>query len=147
MSGWTILYGIINFAILAGALYFIGRKLVAKMISGRREQIEQDLQRSEEAKVNAVGLREDLKNAPQRREAQAAELRRELDLRLEETRSEGRARDQELVDDIDSQARRGVEQIMLEARRTLTDELSAVMTETAAEKLGRELGTEEKELI
>ena len=44
MSGWTILYGIINFAILATALYFIGRKMVANMISGRREKIVQELQ-------------------------------------------------------------------------------------------------------
>ena len=147
MSGWTILYGIINFAILAAGLYFVGRKLVAKMISGRRDRIENDLQRSEEAKKHAVVLREDLKKAPQRHEAQAAELRRELELRLEETRSEGRARDQESIDDIDNQARRGVEQMMLEARRALTDELSLVMTEAAAEKLGRELGCEEKELL
>ena len=86
MSGWTILYGIINFAILALALYFIGRKLVANMISGRREKIERELQSAEDAKARAVQLRESLKNSPQRRQAQAEEIRCELDLRLEHLR-------------------------------------------------------------
>ncbi len=140
MSGWTILYGIINFAILALALYFIGRKLVANMISGRREKIERELQSAEDAKARAVQLRESLKNSPQRRQAQAEEIRCELDLRLEESRGEAREIDRETRDDMENQARRGAEQMLLETRRALTDELSAVMTEAAAEKLKGESG-------
>ena len=47
MSGWTILYGIINFLILAGVLFLVGRKLVAKMLRDRRQKIENNLRRSE----------------------------------------------------------------------------------------------------
>ena len=32
MSGWNIFYGLINFAILAGALFLIGRKIVKGML-------------------------------------------------------------------------------------------------------------------
>ena len=138
MSGWTILYGLINFVILAGVLYLIGRKLVAKMISGRREKIEQDLQSAEDAKQRAVGLREDLKNSGRRREAQAEEIRRDTEARLAEQRSEAYAVEKEARDDIEALARRGVEQRMLETRRALTDEVSAVVTEAAAEKLKNE---------
>ena len=69
MHGWTILYGIINFAILAAALYFIGRKLVKNMISSRREKIAQELQNAEDAKLRAAELRESLRDSDQRREA------------------------------------------------------------------------------
>ena len=140
MHGWTILYGIINFAILAAALYFIGRKLVKNMISGRREKIVQELQSAEDAKVRAAELRESLKDSDQRREAQAEEIRRGLEMRLEETRGEDRERDRETRSDIENQARRGAEQLMLETRRALTDELSLSMTEGAAEKLKSEGG-------
>ena len=138
MSGWTILYGIINFLILAGALFLIGRKMVAKMIASRRERIENDLRRSEEARVNAVRLREDLTHSGERREAQAEEIRRETEAQLEELRSEGRAKDRETKENVDNLTRRTVEQQMLETRRALTDEVSTVMTEAAAEKLRRE---------
>ena len=140
MHGWTILYGIINFAILAAALYFIGRKLVKNMISGRREKIVQELQSAEDAKLRAAELRESLKDSDQRREAQAEEIRRGLEMRLEETRGEDRERDRETRSDIENQARRGAEQLMLETRRALTDELSLAMTESAAEKLKSEGG-------
>ena len=140
MHGWTILYGIINFAILATALYFIGRKMVANMISGRREKIVQELQSAEDAKVRAAELRESLKGSAQRREVQAEEIRRDLETRLAETRGEDRERDREARSDIENQARRSAEQMMLETRRALTDEVSAVMTEAAAEKLKGESG-------
>ena len=138
MSGWTILYGIINFLILAGALFLIGRKMVAKMIASRRERIENDLRRSEEARENAVRLRKDLTHSGERREAQAEEIRRETEAQLEELRSEGRAKDRETKENVDNLTRRTVEQQMLETRRALTDEVSTVMTEAAAEKLREE---------
>ena len=140
MHGWTILYGIINFAILAAVLYFIGRKLVKNMISSRREKIVQELQNAEDAKLRAVELRESLKDSDQRREAQAEEIRRGLAMRLEETRGEDRERERETRSDIENQARRVAEQLMLETRRALTDELSLAMTESAAEKLKSEGG-------
>ena len=143
MSGWTILYGIINFLILAAALYFIGRKLVAKMIRERRDTIERELQGAEDAKQNAARLRESLKGSAGRRQAQADQLRRELDARLEELRSEGRARERETKENIDNLARRTAEQQILESRRALTDEVSAAMTAAAADRLRDGASSEE----
>ena len=48
MSGWNIVYGLINFAILAVALYFIGRKLVVKGYRDHREKVERTLARADE---------------------------------------------------------------------------------------------------
>ena len=37
MGGWNIIYGLINFAILAVGLFLIGKKIVPKMYGGRRD--------------------------------------------------------------------------------------------------------------
>ena len=55
-TGYTLVYGLINFAILATALFFIGRKLVPKMFGGRRTQIEESLQAADAASDNAKTL-------------------------------------------------------------------------------------------
>ena len=57
-TGYTLVYGLINFAILATALYFIGRKLIPKMFGGRRAQVEESLQAAEAASANAKTLLE-----------------------------------------------------------------------------------------
>ena len=56
MSGWNIVYGLINFAILAAALYFIGRKIVSKGYRDHREKVEKTLSQTEETEREAQGL-------------------------------------------------------------------------------------------
>ena len=51
--GYTFIYGLINFAILAAGLFFIGRKLIPKMFGGRRDQIEEALKSADAASENA----------------------------------------------------------------------------------------------
>ena len=69
MSGWNIIYGLINFAILAAGLYFIGRKIVSKGYDDHREKVEKTLARADEAEKNAQSLLDavpDLKAAGER---------------------------------------------------------------------------------
>ena len=56
MSGWNIVYGLINFAILAVALYFIGRKLVKKGYRDHREGVEKTLAQADESARKAQSL-------------------------------------------------------------------------------------------
>ena len=56
MSGWNIVYGLINFAILAAALYFIGRKIVSKGYRDHREKVEETLVRADESAKEAQSL-------------------------------------------------------------------------------------------
>ncbi len=135
MSGWTILYGLINFAILAGALYLIGRKLVAKMIAGHSSRVENDLHRADEAKGTAEQLRRELKDRGLCHEQQAEQLRRAAAESMEEQRLESEALERETCENIDTQARRSVEHIEHEARRIFTDWASDSMTGAAVEQL------------
>ena len=49
MGGWNIIYALINFVILAGALFLIGRKMVAKALKEHRSKIQSDLKESAES--------------------------------------------------------------------------------------------------
>ena len=135
MGGWTIGYGLLNFAILAAALFLIGRKLLPRMLRERRARIEQALQDSEQAKRRAAAMSEELKGSAQRREKQAEDIRREAEKLAEENRAKNREKDQEILDKVGAQAQRGVEQTMLEARRRLTDEVSAKLADSAGVEL------------
>ena len=87
MSGWTIGYGLINFAILAAVIFWIGRKMLPKMLNERRARIEEALKEAEEAKERARGLRGELEDSDARREAQAEEIRRVTEQKAGEKRT------------------------------------------------------------
>ena len=74
MSGWNIFYGLINFAILAGVLFFIGKKLVPKMLKGRQDQIQGDLEKSAAAAENAGKLLGGIEDANAAGERERAEI-------------------------------------------------------------------------
>ncbi len=60
---YTLLYGIINFAILAAVLFFIGRKLVPKIFGGRRNQLTESLDAADQAQKNAEELLAEIETA------------------------------------------------------------------------------------
>ena len=64
MKGWSLLAAFINFAILAGALYFLGRRLAGKMIGAYRDKVAQSLKEADQTLSDARALLDD---APQRR--------------------------------------------------------------------------------
>ena len=74
MSGWNIFSGLLNFAILAGVLFFIGKKLVPKMLGGRQDQIKGDLERSAAASENAGKLLDGINDANAAGERERAEI-------------------------------------------------------------------------
>ena len=60
MSGWNIVYGLINFVILAGGLFLVGRKIVRNMLEKHRDEVQKGLADSEQAAENAEKLLREL---------------------------------------------------------------------------------------
>ena len=60
MSGWNIIYGLINFAILAVGLYLIGRKLVMKGYRDHRGSVEETLAHADRSAENARRILESI---------------------------------------------------------------------------------------
>lgn len=60
MSGWNIFYGLINFAILAGGLFLVGKKIVLNMFRKHQDEVREGLENAERAAKNAGELLQEL---------------------------------------------------------------------------------------
>ena len=83
-----IVYRIINFVILFGALGFACRKMIKNMFGGRREKISRELAEAEDAKERAKSLQGDMESARLKNEERRAKLMEDARLQAEMTKRE-----------------------------------------------------------
>ena len=138
MSGWNIVYGLINFAILAVALYFIGRKLVVKGYRDHREKVERTLARADEAVVEAKNLLDAIPDAKAAGERACGEILTAAKAAAEEnsrlSREKLAAEEERLAAENDKTLRLA----RADLRRELGDEAAAGIGEAAAALLTQE---------
>ncbi len=132
MGGWNIFYGLLNFAILAAALYFIGWKLVVKMFKSRRDRIAGELEQAKQAEENAENIRAGLEKAREEGDAQGEAILAKAKGTAERSTLAAKAADKKSAEDIAAGARNDVEQIDYELRRKLTNAAAGEITEAAA---------------
>ena len=133
MGGWNIFYGLLNFAILAAALYFIGWKLVVKMFKSRRDRIADELEQAKQAKEKAENIRAGLDKARAGGDAQGEAIIAKAKETAERSSEEARRADEKSAADIAAGARSDAEQIDYELRRKLTNAAAGEITEAAAQ--------------
>ena len=133
MGGWNIFYGLLNFAILAAALYFIGWKLVVKMFKSRRDRIADELEQAKQAKEKAENIRAGLEKARADGDAQGEAIIAKAKETAERSSEEARRADEKSAADIAAGARSDAEQIDYELRRKLTNAAAGEVTEAAAQ--------------
>ena len=133
MGGWNIFYGLLNFAILAAALYFIGWKLVVKMFKSRRDRIADELEQAKQAKEKAENIRAGLDKARADGDAQGEAIIAKAKETAERSSEEARRADEKSAADIAAGARSDAEQIDYELRRKLTNAAAGEITEAAAQ--------------
>ena len=133
MGGWNIFYGLLNFAILAAALYFIGWKLVVKMFKSRRDRIADELEQAKQAKEKAENIRVGLDKARAEGDAQGEAIIAKAKETAERSSEEARRADEKSAADIAAGARSDAEQIDYELRRKLTNAAAGEITEAAAQ--------------
>ena len=133
MGGWNIFYGLLNFAILAAALYFIGWKLVVKMFKSRRDRIADELEQAKQAKEKAENIRAGLDKARADGDARGEAIIAKAVETAKRSSEEARRADEKSAADIAAGARSDAEQIDYELRRKLTNAAAGEITETAAQ--------------
>ena len=133
MGGWNIFYGLLNFAILAAALYFIGWKLVVKMFKSRRDRIADELEQAKQAKEKAENIRAGLDKARAGGDAQGEAIIAKAKETAERSSEEARRADEKSAADIAAGARSDAEQIDYELRRKLTNAAAGEITDAAAQ--------------
>ena len=139
MSGWNIVYGLINFAILAVALYFIGRKLVVKGYRDHREKVERTLARADETVAEAKNLLDAIPDAKAAGERACGEILTAAKAAAEENsrlaREKLAAEEERLAAENDKTLRFA----RADLRRELGDEAAAGIGEAAAALLTQEI--------
>jgi F-type H+-transporting ATPase subunit alpha len=139
MSGWNIVYGLINFAILAVALYFIGQKLVVKGYRDHREKVERTLARADETVVEAKNLLDAIPDAKAAGERACGEILTAAKAAAEENsrlaREKLAAEEERLAAENDKTLRFA----RADLRRELGDEAAAGIGEAAAALLTQEI--------
>ena len=137
MSGWNIIYGLINFLILAVGLYFVGRKLVIKGVRDHRDKVVGDLERSAAARENARQLLDGIE--PEKASA-AAEceqiLRQARESAAEISRASGEG-DREAASRIAVEAHKDLRRLVHAQRIRINEKAAEEITAAAAEQIAR----------
>ena len=133
MSGWNIIYGLINFVILAAGLFFIGRKIVRNMFRKHRDEVAEGLEASARAAENSVTLLQELPEMTARGEEDVAKIGREAEENARLLREKAaRAGEEEL-----RELRRGDAEEELRYQRSLRRELNAKAAEDICAQAAR----------
>lgn len=130
MSGWNILYALINFAILAVGLYLFGSKIVVKMYRDHREKIAEGLKRAENADSEAERLLSDIAAAEEKGAAERRSIIAEAQTEADErSRAAAAAR---------AQAEADMEASVLDDEERLRAQMRRELAITAADSIVRE---------
>ena len=135
MSGWSILTALINFAILAAGLLFIGRKVVAGLIGGHRESVTEALSGAERARENADALRAGIPGEDAAAARALEELHAETQQQLESVRGSAQRAGQEELERLALQQERDRQQQRRAMRAEANAAASGEIVSEAAELL------------
>ena len=136
MSGWNIIYGLINFAILAVGLLLVGRKLVVNMLRGHREGVEKALSDSEAAARQAEKLREELPEHQTAGEKARKEILEQARTQAEKTLEAASQAEAGQLRDLEEERRRTSKLFARQLRRENNDRAAKALSEGAAAILG-----------
>ena len=138
MGGWNIFYALINFAILAGALFLIGRKMVVKALQEHRSKIQSDLEESAESLEHVKSLDKQLEDArdaaAQEREGILSDARN----RAQENSARSAAEDQRTAEHLASEVRKELEEEEARQRRELQGEAAEEIIDAAGKVIAGE---------
>ena len=134
--GYTLVYGLINFAILATALFFIGRKLVPKIFGGRRDQIVEDLKNADSAVENADVLLAGIEDANRAGEEECAGILNAARETAAGMETKARAATQKAAQEYYTDNEKAIQHETRTARRELTRESMDMVIAQAATLLG-----------
>jgi len=138
MGGWSLLYGLINFAILAAALYLIGKKSVFKMFTDRRDRVAEAVEQSKEAVKTAERLRGELECAKEESKEEVNTILMEAEEKAKEHSRIAEERDKREVAEMAVDTENERRQIRHALRKELNKQAAENIISSAAEILGRE---------
>ena len=138
MHGWSLVYNLINFAILAAGLYFVGRKIVVKAFRAHGDTIREDLDKSAKSLENAETLRGRLEDERLSGERERAGILTDAEaLAADNSRKAGEA-DEAAAAELLAETRKDLDHEASRLRRELHEQAAEEIARSAGELIGRE---------
>ena len=135
---YTLVYGLINFAILATALFFVGKKLIPKIFGGRRTAITEELAAADKAQENAKELLSGIEKDNQAGEQERAGILAAAREAAASAEEKALTADQKAAEELSGDAEKSLHQQRRTARKALTREALEDITAQAAVLLADE---------
>ena len=138
MGGWNLLYGILNFLILAAVIYFAGRKIIIKMFTDRRDRVVEELNHSRQALESAEELRVSVDQKTERSVEECNAILREAETKAEENSQSAEEKEEQYLAMLAEEAENESRKMRHTLRKNLNKQAAGEITAAAAEILSRE---------
>ncbi len=138
MGGWSLVTNLINFAILAAALFLIGRKLVARMFSDHRSQIQNGLEQSAASLENVKTLQLELEEAKVSGEKERAGLLADAEAQAADNSRKSECEDEAAASHLFAETQKDLDHEALRLRRELREQAAEEIAASAGELIGRD---------
>ncbi|MBR4550381.1 MAG: F0F1 ATP synthase subunit alpha [Oscillospiraceae bacterium] len=133
MSGWSLLFNLINFVILAAGLYLIGRKIVRKAYQSHRDTIQSDLEQSAASLENVKTLHVQLDEAKTAGESERAGILSDAKKLAKENSRKSDQEDEAVAAQLCAEARKELEHEAIRMRRELSEQAGSEISEAAGD--------------
>ena len=147
MFEWNIFYGLLNFAILAGGLYFAGRKSAAKMYKDYRDKVSGDLKRAKEAAANAEKLQGSLDELDAAGKSDCDRIIADAKQQAQELSSAAKSENERQRQNAQADSASSYEQMCFDMQKRFNAEAAQELTDAAADILRGSSAESRKTLI
>lgn len=147
MFEWNIFYGLLNFAILAGGLYFAGRKSAAKMYKDYRDKVSGDLERAQEAAANAEKLQDNLEALDAAGRSDCDRIIADAKQQAQELSSAAKSENERQRQSAQADSASSYEQMCFDMQKRFNAEAAQELTDAAADILRGSSAESRKALI
>ena len=137
MNGWNMIYALINFAILAAGLYFVGKKIVAKMFADHRKAVEEEIEHTARSVENAGSLLNSLEKRKSDGQLACEEILSQARSAAEENSRSSRRRDEEAAERLAAEREKKEQLLRADRRRAVAGAAAETITQTAASLLAQ----------
>ena len=147
MFEWNIFYGLLNFAILAAGLYFVGKKPAAKMYKDYRDKVSGDLERAKEAAANAEKLQDNLEALDAAGRSDCDRIIADAKQQAQELSSAAKSENERQRQNAQADSASSYEQMCFDMQKRFNAEAAQELTDAAADILRGSSAESRKALI
>ena len=138
MGGWSLVYNLINFAILLAVLYFVGKKIVLQAYQNHRNTIRNDLEKSAASLENVKTLHAQKEAAEAAGEKERAGILADAGKLAEDNSRKSEREDESSAAHLKGEAQKELDHAAIRLRRELREQAAEEIAGAAGELIGNE---------